>query len=341
MRVLVIGAGGYVGSRLIPALLEDGHQVVAGARDLHKLDAFWWGDAVDRVELDATGDDSVRAAIAEDPALEAVVYLVHGMGGEDFREVDRAAARRVRAAVDASEVKAVVYLSGIIPDIPREELSEHLASRLEVEEELSAARCRFVGLRAAVVLGAASTSFELMTQLAHRLPVTVFPDWMDHLVEPVAVVDAVAAIRAAVATESAHGVYDIGGGEVIAYPQLVQKVLELTDQERPGFSVPVMPQSLVTAVGSWLSDIPAPTVTALMESLREDMVARDERWLSELLPDGHAARVTIDEALRRSLAAPDVSRSPRERDPLAVMPGDPSWATNGEGQERVLEFKQD
>ena len=102
-----------------------------------------------------------------------------------------------------------------------------------------------------------------------------------------------------------------------------------------------MPQALVTAVGSWLSDIPAPTVTALMESLREDMVARDERWLSELLPDGHAARVTIDEALRRSLAAPDVSRSPRERDPLAVMPGDPSWATKGEGQERVLEFKQD
>ena len=334
MRVLVIGAGGYVGSRLIPALLEDGHRVVAGARDLHKLDAFWWSDAVDRVELDATEDDSVRAAIAADPSLEAVVYLVHGMGGEDFREVDRAAARRVRAAVDASEVKSLATCRASSGH-PREEL-------------------RAPGLRprsGGAPHGATSWACEPgarggLDQLraddpaAHRLPVCV-PDWMDHRVEPIAVVDAVATRSGPPDHRGAHGVHDIGGGEVIAYPQLVQKVLELTDQERPGFSVPVMPQALVTAVGSWLSDIPAPTVTALMESLREDMVARDERWLSELLPDGHAARVTIDEALRRSLAAPDVSRSPRERDPLAVMPGDPSWATNGEGQERVLEFKQD
>lgn len=82
----------------------------------------------------------MRAAIGADTSLEAVVYLARGMGGDDFREVDRAAARRVRATVDASEAKALVYLSGIIPGIPREELSEHLASRLEVEEELSAAR---------------------------------------------------------------------------------------------------------------------------------------------------------------------------------------------------------
>ena len=340
MRVLVIGAGGYVGSRVIPGLLEDGHQVVAGARDLHKLDAFWWSGDVDRVELDVTEDESVRAAISEDPSLEAVVYLVHGMGGDDFREADRAAAQRVRAAVDASAVTAVVYLSGLIPAIPREELSEHLISRLEVEEELSEVGCRFVGLRAAVVLGAGSTSFELMTQLAHRLPVTVFPDWMDHLVEPISVVDAVAAIRGAVTTESAHGVYDIGGGDPIAYPRLVEKVLELTDRQRPGFSVPVMPQALVSSVASWLSDIPASTVSALMESLREDMVARDERWLAELLPDGHAPRVSVDEALRRSLAVPDASRSPQERDPLGVLPGDPEWATNGDGQERLMEFKR-
>jgi len=337
MRVLVIGAGGYVGSRVIPGLLEDGHQVVAGARDPKKLDAFWWSAAVERIALDVTDDESVRAAISEDPFLDAVVYLVHGMGGDDFREVDRAAAHRVRDAVDASSVEVVVYLSGIIPEVPRAELSEHLVSRLEVEEELSEVECRFVGLRAAVVLGAGSTSFELMTQLAHRLPVTVFPEWMDHLVEPIAVVDAVAAIRGAVRIGTAQGVCDIGGGEPIAYPELVEKVLHLTGEERPSFSLPVLPQALVTTVASWLSDIPSPTVSALMESLQEDMVARDQRWLSDLLPDDHAPRISIDDALRRSLAAPDATRSPQERDLLGVLPGDPGWATNGEDSEAALD----
>lgn len=329
MRVLVIGAGGYVGSRVVPGLLDDGHVVVAGARNPGKLDDFWWSGEVDRIKLDVSDEDSVRAAISEDPDLDAVVYLVHGMGGDDFRQVDLAAARAVREAVDSSSVETVVYLSGIVPDVPREELSEHLVSRLEVEEELSHVRCRFVGLRAAVILGAASTSFGLMTQLAHRLPATVLPDWMDNLVEPVAVIDVANAIRGAVRSAAVSGVYDIGAGESISYPELVEKVLELTGEQRPSLSVPILPQVLVATVASWLSDIPSSTVTALMESLREDMVARDRRWVADLLPADHGGTISADEALRRSITVPDLMLAPRDRDPLGVLPGDPAWATNG------------
>jgi len=328
MRVLVIGAGGYVGSRVIPGLLDDGHVVVAGARDPGKLDGFWWSGDVDRVTLDVSNEDSVRAAISEDPDLDAVVYLVHGMGGDNFREVDLSAARNVRAAVDSSSVKTVIYLSGIIPDIPREDLSEHLASRLEVEEELSEVRCRFVGLRAAVILGAASTSFELMMQLAQRLPVTLFPAWLDHLVEPVAVIDVAQAIRGAVRSATVSGLYDIGSGESIRYPDLVERVLERTGKQRPSLSVPVLPQALVTMVASWLSDIPSSTVTALMESLREDMVARDRRWVTDLLRADHGETITIDDALQRSTTVPDRVLAPRDRDPMGTLPGDPGWATN-------------
>lgn len=329
MRVLVIGAGGYVASRVIPGLLEDGHVVKAGARDPGKLDDFWWSGDVHRTQLDVSSDESVHAAISEDPALDAVVYLVHGMGGDNFREADLAAARSVRAAIDSSSVETVVYLSGIIPDVPRQGLSEHLISRLEVEEELSKVRCRFVALRAAVILGAASTSFELMMQLAHRLPVTIFPAWLDHLVEPVAVIDVAHALRGAVRSATVSGVYDIGAGESIRYPDLVEKVLDRTGKQRPSFSVPVLPQAWVATVASWLSDIPSSTVSALMESLREDMVARDQRWIADLLPSGHGGTITIDDALQRSITPPNRARAPRDRDPMGALPGDPAWATYG------------
>lgn len=326
MRVLVIGASGYVGSRIIPELLHRGHTVLAGARDPDKLHAFWWCASVRPVALDVTDSASVSAAFNGSEPPEAVVYLVHGMDGDDFREIDLQAARRVRRTLHGASIGTLVYVSGIIPEVPREDLSEHLLSRLEVEEELARTDARFVSLRAAIILGAGSTSFELMTQLARRLPVTVVPDWMNHRVEPVAVTDIARAVCGALENPSARGAYDLGCGEQLAYPELVQRVLGHIGAGRASFRASFLPHKLVGKVASLISDVPSSTVRSLMESLSEDMVTADVRWIEAFLPFGDDRPVSIDEALRRAVTPPDETIPAAQRDPLGLLPGDPNWA---------------
>src|SRR5690349_17336107 len=193
MRALVTGAGGYVGSRLVPALLDAGHEVTATSTDPGKLDKFVWRDRVGTAALDVQDPATIEAAVE---GHEAVYFLVHGLEGRDFQERDRAGAHHLGEAARGAGVSRVVYLSGLVPDVPREDLSTHILSRLEVEEILGG-YVTTTTLRAAVLLGGGSTSFEIIRQLSERLPVQTVPTWMQSDVEPIAVVDAVAALVAA------------------------------------------------------------------------------------------------------------------------------------------------
>lgn len=318
MRTLVIGATGYVGSRVIPRLLADGHDVIAGARDPNDLEPFSWHTQVSSVAIDVLDATSVHDAL-EDENPDTIVYLVHGMGGDDFQQADRAAALHVRKAADAHAVKRIVYVSGIIPPISEADLSEHLSSRLEVERLLSESSATVITLRAAMVLGAGSTSFELMAQLANRLPVTVVPDWMQTTVEPIAVVDLVSAISGALTASIPTQHLDVGGGETLPYPELIERYTTAAGLERPQITVPLLPEPVVAKIASWIADVPSSTVVALMESLQEDMVASDHVWRGILLSEDQPT-VSVDEAVRRSLAEPS-------DDPMTLQPGDPDWAS--------------
>lgn len=329
MRVLVFGATGYIGSRVIGQLISQGDAVTAAARDPFDLDQFWWSDSVARARVNVLDAQEVSAAVA-DVHPDAIIYLVHGMGGDDFRETDLTAARHVRAAIDSSRVGRVVYLSGIIPDVADDELSQHLLSRREVEEELSTSTATVITLRAALIIGAGSTSFELMTQLSDRMPVTVVPDWMQSLVEPVAVTDVVDAICGALTADVGTGAYDVGCGTPISYPDLIRIVAEDAGRERPQVTLPFLPEPLVAKVAGWLADVPAPTVTALMESLTHDMTSADTRWQSLFLPPD-ATAMPLDEAVRRAHTPVDSLQPPSQRDPLGALPGDPDWASHPDG----------
>ena len=336
--ILVTGASGYVGGRLVPKLLDAGHRVRTTRRDESK-DQPWWSDRVETVTMDVNNADQVRAACE---GVDVVYYLVHGMGGKDFVEKDRDAARIVRDAADAAGVGRIVYLSGLIP--PEEELSDHLASRLEVEEILSQAKASVITLRAAVLMGSGSTSFEVIRQISERMPLQTVPTWMDHLVQPIAIVDALEALVACADVDSRTRSYDIGGPEQLRYPELLSRYAELADLTRPQVEVPLLPTKLVSVLAGRMTDVPAPVVEALLDSLHHDMVCQEQDFVRDLLPQGYEL-MGLDESIRRSLADPRETEpaDPDAADPMGPMPHDPSWAGGGDDSllQRAAETARD
>ena len=322
MKILVTGATGYVGGRLVPVLLERGHDVRTTTSSPDR-EQPWWGDQVETVVMDALDAEQVAAAC---DGVDAVYYLIHGMGGEDFERTDREAATNMADAVRRHEVGRVVYLSGLVPDVDDDELSAHITSRREVERILTDTPATVVVLRAAVLVGSGSTSFEIIRQVSERLPVHTVPTWMDSLVQPIAVVDVLEALAGALDYDGPSRHFDVGGPDELRYGALIDDYTTHAGLERPQVEVPLLPTSLVGQLVGALTDVPQLTVEALVESLHHDMVAADDDFL-RLLPEGHRL-LALDEAFQRALAEP--VDDPENADPMAPMPQDPAWASGGD-----------
>ena len=313
MRILVAGATGYVGSRLVPELVRRGHDVVASSSSEPHPDDFTWGFDVESVRMDATDPDQVRSVTAD---MDAVCYLVHGLSSPSFRSRDRVAAENVRDAVEANGVGRVVYLSGLVPDVPRDDLSPHIASRLEVEETLLEAPAAVLSLRAGVIIGAGSTSFEILRQTASTLLVQPVPVWMRSRVQPIAIADVVRVLADSLEGD-ATGTVDIGGPDVVTYPELLDMYAEMAGL--PRLQVPVLtPVPVVSLTAGLVSAAPYWTAAALVRSLAHDMVCRPGQ------PDPAKVDLTdalpLSEAMRQAIL-PD-GRVGRVS---GRQPGDPAW----------------
>ncbi|WP_326545649.1 NAD(P)H-binding protein [Mycolicibacterium sp. ND9-15] len=324
-RTLVTGATGYVGSRLITALLAEGNDVVATSRNPDQLGDFGWQDRVTAVALDAHDEASVRSAFADTGPIDVVYYLVHAIGQPDFREADnRAAANVARAAKDAG-VRRIVYLGGFVPD--GDDLSEHLASRAEVADALHVdGGADVVWLGAAIIIGAGSTSFEMLRYVGDRFVVIPMPSWSANPIDPISICDVLHYLVAAADSERVPaGAYDITGPETTSYGDLLRTYARIAGKWRAELPVNGIDTGLVSWMTSAVLPVPAGLAADLVRSLDHPMMASDVR-LREFVPDPPGGLIGVEEAITRALA----SRRRRPVDDLTdahhLADTDPEWA---------------
>ena len=296
MRVLVTGATGFVGGRLVPALVEARHEVVALVRDRTRYDP---PAGVTVAEGDLLDPGSFGDAL---DGVDAAYYLVHSMEGgtEDFAERDRRAARNFRRAADAAGVDRVVYLGGLGAE--GEALSKHLASRREVERVLGEGEYDLTVLRAAVIIGGGSASFDLIRQLAGRLPVMVTPRWVRNEIQPIAIDDVVAYLVGVLETpETAGGTYEIGGPEVLTYQSVLRRTAGAMGKRLFVVPVPVLSPNLSAYWLDLVTDLPPSITHPLVAGLRNPVVVTDDRIRDLVDVD----LTPFDEAVRRALERRD------------------------------------
>lgn len=326
-RVLVTGATGYIGGRLVPELLAAGHAVRCLARTPSKLDGERWRDDVEVIQGDVTDDGDCRTALVD---IDVAYYLVHSMGdGEDFADADRRAAETFRQAAAGQSVGRIVFLGGMgRDDDPL--LSRHLRSRHEVGRVLADGPIPVTELRAAVIIGSGSASFEMLRYLVEVLPVMITPRWVTNRCQPIAVSDVLTWLVAAIDRDGSE-ILEVGGPEVLTYREMMDvyaRVAELP--RRRVLAVPVLTPWLSSLWIGLVTPLPTGLARPLVESLINEVVVDDPP--SDDPTGGHALGVqeAVELALRRSTEMQVATRW-SDADlpgggPADPFPSDPDWA---------------
>jgi uncharacterized protein YbjT (DUF2867 family) len=276
MKILLSGATGFIGGRLDPLLVDAGHDVVAMTRE---------PDSYDGPGTPAFGDTDDQASLEQAMrGCQVAYYLVHGLDeGAGFGDSDATAARAFGAAAAASGVAQIIYLGGLGRE--GDDLSEHLASRQEVEGRLGESGVPVTALRAALVIGKGSASFEMLRQLVARLPVVVIPpEAGDTKVQPIAAQDVLRYLVGVLGLPAAvNTVLEVGGPEVMTYEDMLHRMAQKLGKDTPGLKIPVLP-ALAAKVGvRVLTDVDPQLAVSLLDSLGNDVVVHDDT-ITSLLP---------------------------------------------------------
>ena len=320
------GSTGYIGGRLIPALVERGHSVRAMARTAKKLEDVPWLDDVEVVEADLTDPDSLTSACA---GVDVLFYLAHSMGtSDDFVAEEKKTAENVVAAARQAGVRRLVYLSGLHP--AGVELSKHLESRTAVGEVLIESGIETIVLQAGVVIGSGSASFEMIRHLTDVLPVMTTPKWVHNKIQPIALRDVLYYLAEAATAEVPESrTWDIGGPDVLEYGDMMQNYAEAAGLRQR--MIVVLP-FLTPTIASWwvglVTPIPPGLARPLVESLECDAVA-DEHDIDAVIPPPPGGGTSYVESLRLALDnAEDAKFETTWSQPTSasLLPSDPSWA---------------
>jgi len=291
MKILVLGSTGYVGSNLIPRLLREGYQVRCLVREPNKLKS----DQVEVVVGDATDKTIVAKAVK---GCDKIVYLIHSMNASltQFENIDRRIAENVADEAKNDGIAQIIYLGGLgKKDINQ---TPHLRSRHEVGTILKSGGVPIVELRAAVIIGTGSASFEMIRALVTRLPVMICPKWVRVKTQPIAIDDVLNYIMRILGKPADSGyALDIGGADILSYRDMMVTVARHLGLRRLIIPVPVLTPWLSSHWVNWVTSVSAPLARALIESVKSETVCENDQALKmfDFKPIG------FDEAVNRAL----------------------------------------
>ena len=294
--VLVTGATGFIGSRLVPELVDRGFRVKAMTRH---------PDTYDGPGEPVAGDVSDPGTLAEPlEGVDVAVYLVHSLDDDDFERKDAEAAKAFGLAAAASGTRQIVYLGGLGKD--DDHLSAHLRSRREVERLLGESGVPVTALRAAIVVGAGGISWEMTRQLVKNLPAMVVPKWAATRTQPIALDDVIRYLAGVVGVEEAFGrAFEIGGPEVLSYVEMLQQAAEVIDGRRvPIVTVPVLTPKLSSYWISFVTNVDTTTGRNLIDSMGTEVIVTDHS-IRDVVP---GEPITYAEAVRRAVEEDPASR---------------------------------
>lgn len=321
--LFLTGATGYVGGRLTPRLLDAGHSVRALTRSAEKLRSRPWSGHENLQVVEADADDEDRLAAAME-GCDAAYYLIHSMeaAGSEYAARDRRLAEGFARAAERAGVGRILYLGGL--GETGDDLSEHLASRREVEDALASTDVPVTVLRAAMVIGSGSASFEILRYLTERLPVMVTPRWVRTRCQPIGIRNVLGYLEGCLeAPETVGRTFDIGGPDVVTYEELMQTMAQaLGLRRRLVIPVPVLTPKLSSLWIHLVTPLSHRIARPLAEGLRNEVVCRDHA-IRELVPQ---RLLGVSEAIERALGKVEKGAVESTWRDAGPMPGDPDWA---------------
>jgi uncharacterized protein YbjT (DUF2867 family) len=297
--ILVTGASGYVGGRLVRDLVEDKCFVRILVRDAQKVAEQPWAKQVEIVEGNANNPSDLRRALS---GVHTAFYLLHSINaGKNFDEVESAMAQNFADAAEAENVSQIVYLGGIANDKNR---SQHLASRMNTGALLASRKVPVLELRAGIIIGSGSASFEMLRHLTHRLPIMTTPKWVSNLTQPISIRDALYYLRkCATLPNPISKICDIGGKEVLSYADMMQKFAKLSGlRKRWIIQVPVLTPKLSSLWIGFVTPVPTSLARPLVESLISEVVADPKKSIDLIIAPPPEGFIDVEGAINLALS---------------------------------------
>ena len=280
MKVLLTGATGYIGKRILPVLVEQGYEVICCVRDKNR---FYCPEELQKsvtvIEVDFL-DESTLDAIPLD--IEAAYYLIHSMSGDsdNYDDLERISALNFVKRMQETQVQQVIYLSGIVNEVI---LSKHLASRKQVEEVLSQGDFALTTLRAGIIVGSGSASFEIIRDLVNKLPLMITPRWLNTKCQPIAISDVLQFLYKSLLNPVTYNKnFDIGGPDILTYKEMLLGFAQASNLKRWIFTIPVMTPKLSSYWLYFVTSTSYKLASALVSSMKVEVICRDNK-INELL----------------------------------------------------------
>ena len=296
---LVTGASGYVGGRLVRDLLSDGKKVRIFVRDAKKIAGQNWSESVEIIEGNAHNSQDLERAL---DGVDTAYYLLHSINvATNFGDIESAMAQTFSEAAEKSQIKQIAYLGGIAND---ENRSRHLTSRMNTGTVLASGATPVLELRAGIIIGSGSASFEMLRHLTHRLPIMTTPKWVSNRTQPIAIRDVLYYLReAANLTSPVSQIFDIGGPEVVTYAEMMQRFASISGlRKRKIIQVPVLSPKLSSLWIGFVTPVPTSLARPLVESLISEVVVDPKKAIDALIAPPSEGLLTVSQAIELALS---------------------------------------